>query len=128
MPSDDRHVAVATWGDIDGAPEASGVAKQRVAMIFTEQSWDYVVWVPHWLLEDGDKDIATVTNSDHLAVGDVEDYSAKAWRLIQRHRERSPESFLPKSQVIVFERLRGVETIETPQTGLSAFARGGSDA
>lgn len=124
MPgSDDRHVLVAAWADIDAAPDASDRAKQRVATIVSEQAWDHVVWLPTWLLDDADKDIATVENSDHLAVGDVEDYSTKAWQLTQRHREGAPESFLPKSQVVVFERLRGVETIATPQAGLSAFAR-----
>jgi hypothetical protein len=122
----DRHIAVASWGDIDAAPEASPRAKQRVATIITEQSWDHVVWLPSWLLEDSDKDIETVEASDHLAVGDVEDYSDKAWEFTQTHRTALPQ-FLPKSSVVVFERVRGVEEIATPQTGLAAFA-GGDDA
>ncbi|AJF28133.1 hypothetical protein SG26_20515 (plasmid) [Haloarcula sp. CBA1115] len=119
----DSHIAVSSWDDIDAAPEASSRVKQRVATIFTEQSWDHVVWLPSWLLEDSDKDIETVDASDHLAVGDVEDYSDKAWKFEQPHRN-GLGGYLPKSSVVVFERVRGVEEIATPQTGLAAFARG----
>lgn len=125
--SDARYVYVGEWADIERTPE-SGISdrdKQRVATIFTEQSWDHVVWIPGWLLED--KDVETVESSDHLAVGDVDDYSEKAWRLWQPHRNEGaiePNEFLPKSEVVVFERARGVETIETPQQGLAAFAGG----
>lgn len=121
-----RHIAVASWDDIDTAPEASPRAKQRVATIFTDQSWDHVVWLPSWLLEDSDKDIETVEASDHLAVGDVEDYSDDAWEFEQPHRN-GLGGYLPKSSVVVFERVRGVEEIATPQKGLTAFA-GGNDA
>ncbi|GAA3882728.1 hypothetical protein [Haloarcula argentinensis] len=122
----DRHIAVSSWDDIDAAPEASPRAKQRVATIITEQSWDHVVWLPSWLLEDSDKDIETVEASDHLAVGGVEDYSDDAWQFAQTHRNVLPE-FLPKSSVVVFERARGVEEISTPQTGLTAFAGDADD-
>ena len=122
----DRHIAVAQWADIDAAPDLDGPAKQRVATIFTEQAWAHVVWVPTWLLEDTDKTIETVAASDHLAVGAVEDYSAKAWQLTQPHIQAGTGGeFLPKSSVVVFERVHGVDTIETPQTGLGAFAGGG---
>jgi hypothetical protein len=120
----DRHIAVSSWGDIDTAPEASPRAKQRVAAILSEQSWDHVVWLPSWLLEDSDKDIETVEASEHLAVGDVEDYSEKAWQFTQTHRTVLPQ-FLPKSSVVVFERVRGVNEIATPQTGLAAFVGDG---
>ena len=116
----DRHVTVSDWADLKGAPEASEGAKHRVATIFTEQEWDAVVWIPEWLLEDDEKDIETVESSAHLAVGDVEDYSEKAWEFTQTHRNVLPQ-FLPKSSVVVFERPGGVEEIETPQTGLAAF-------
>ena len=109
---DDRHIAVATWDDIDAAPEVSGRDKQHVATIFTEESWDYVVWLPDWLLEE--KDVET-RGSTNLLVGDLEDYSERAWRIEQRFRDdMDPTAFLPKSRAVVFERVRGVETIETP--------------
>lgn len=122
-----NHLIVAGWDDIDRATEPTDRDKQRVASIFSEQSWDYVVWIPTWLLDDADKDVETVEASTHLAVGDVEDYSDKAWRLHQPHRNSGidePKAFLPKSSVVVFERARGVEAIETPQQGLGAFADG----
>lgn len=125
----DRHIVVAEWADIERAPEADDRAKQRVATIFTEQSWDHVVWVPAWLLDE--KRVGTVQGSDHLAAGTVEDYSEKAWRLNQRHLTQTawedPREFLPKSQVVVFERADGIEAIATPQRGLDAFERGGCD-
>lgn len=125
--SDARHVLVNGWEPIEHAPEPAltDKDKQRVATIFTEQSWDHVMWTPEWLLEDEDKDIETVESSEHLAVGDVVDYSEKAWQFTQPHREHSPGGYLPKASVVVFERATGVETIETPQTGLAAFAGGG---
>lgn len=134
MPSDahrDRHVIVSEWADIDRAPQVADRDKQRVATILSEQSWEHVVWIPQWVLDDSDKDIETVEASDHLAVGDIEDYSEKAWEFVQPHRQDPngvPGGYLPKSAVVVFERLRGVETIETPQQGLDAFAGGGGRA
>lgn len=131
MPDPGTHVIVREWTDIDRAPDTiSGVDKQRVATILSKQSWDHVVWVPTWLLEDGEKDIETVESSDHLAVGDVTDYSEKAWQFVQPHRDGQdglgdPGGYLPKSQVVVFERSHALETVDTPQADLSAF--GGSD-
>lgn len=120
-----NHVVVSRWVDIESARGLDSIAKQRVATIFSEQSWDYVVWIPEWLLdEDGDRDIQTVENSDCLAVGDVVDYSAKAWALRQRHVSGEDIEYLPKSQVVVFERASGVDEIQTPQAGLDAFAGG----
>ena len=121
LSATDRHISVSEWDDIDSAPKVSEAAKQRVATIFSEQSWDHVVWIPAWLLKDGDKDIETVESSDHLAVGDVDDYSEKAWEFTQTHRNVLPQ-YLPKSSVVAFERVRGVEEITTPQMGLASFA------
>lgn len=125
--ADARHYPVAEWADIDAADRPSERAKQRVATILSEQSWDYVVWIPEWLLEDDDKDIETVESSAHLAVGEIDDYSEKAWRFTQPHRSGDPGGYLPKSSVVVFDRVRGVESIETPQQGLAAFAGGDRD-
>ena len=117
------HIIVSDWDDIEHAPEASARDKQRVATIFSEQSWDYVVWIPEWLTDE--KAVETVEASDHLAVGDVDDYSTKAWQLWQPHRfdgRREPSAFLPKSSVIVFERATDVDAIETPQVGLTEWS------
>lgn len=124
----DRYHLVSEWSDIESAPDVSDRDKQLVATILSEQAWDHIVWIPEWLLED--KDVETVESSDHLAVGDVDDYSEKAWKFTQPHLRDGypPKLYLPKSQVVVFERVRGVEEVQTPQTGLAAFDGGGSDA
>jgi len=124
MTTSSRHIVVGEYANIESAPDVDDRDKHRVATIFTEQEWDYVVWVPGWLLED--KDVETVEASDHLAVGDVVDYSERAWAISQPHLH-TPESteFLPKSQAVIFERLPDVEAVETPQSGLAAFAGGG---
>jgi hypothetical protein len=114
-------IPVTNWDTIDAADTLDDPEKQRVATIFTESSWDIVVWIPEWLLEDKD-DIATVESAAQLAVGRIEDYSEKAWKFEQRHGDLTTEEFLPKSSVVVFSRVRGVEEIETPQQGLDAFA------
>ena len=116
-----QHIAVGEWSDIARADGVGQRDKQRVATIFSEDAWDTVIWLPDWILEDSDKDLGTVEASDHIAVGDVEDYSEKAWQFVQPHRKGDPGGYLPKSQVVVFERVPGVETIETPQHGLSDF-------
>jgi hypothetical protein len=111
--------------DIDAAPQAvDGVEKEHVAAVFRNQSWTYVVWIPDWLLEESgdDRDIETLENSDHLAVGDVSDYSDKAWRFSQPHRKGDPGGYLPKSQVVVFERMDGLDDLDTPQKGLTDYA------
>ena len=118
------HILVSDWEDIERAIDINERDKQRVATILSEQSWDYVVWIPEWLLED--KNVETVEVSDHLAVGDIDDYSTKAWEFRQRHLTRNgdyPADFLPKSQVVVFERGAGVDAIETPQVGLTEWSR-----
>jgi hypothetical protein len=120
-------IPVTNWDTIDAAEALSDPEKQRVATIFTEQSWDVVVWLPEWVLEDK-SDIQTVESADRLAVGRIEDYSEKAWQFEQRHAGLSTEEFLPKSAVVICSRVRGVEAIETPQQGLDAFAgAGGTD-
>jgi hypothetical protein len=118
-------IPVTNWDTIDAADALDDPEKQRVATIFTEQSWDIVVWIPEWLLEDK-SDIATVESAAQLAVGRIEDYSEKAWKFEQRHGDLTTEEFLPKSSVVVFSRVRGVNEIETPQQGLDAFASAGS--
>jgi len=121
---DDYHIVVSSYADIDNARRVSGAEKQRVADLFSSTSWDHIVWFPTWLLEDGDKDIETVEASDHLAVGTCEDYSAKAVRFYQPHRKdesADPGGYAPKKSVIWFERLPSLETLETPQKGLTDF-------
>jgi hypothetical protein len=119
----EARIPVGSYEAIDAVNELSEVEKQRVATLISEQSWNNIVWIPEWLRSE--KDIVTVESADHLAVGRIEDYSEKAWRFEQRHDDISTDEFLPKSATVVFERMRGVEAIETPQQGLDAF---GGDA
>jgi hypothetical protein len=125
-----RHVVVSDAAGLERAHDCvPEPARQRVATIFTEQSWDHVVWLPEWLLENDDKDVEPVSESAQLAVGEVTDYSEKAWKLLQPHRHNATwGDYLPKSAVVVFERGAGVEAVKTQQAGLTAFADGGDDA
>ena len=119
------HVSVGSWTDIDAAPDAvSGRDKELVASVFREQEWEHVVWIPDWLLDDADRDIELVESSDNVAVGDVSDYSEKAWRFSQPHLETATDdatTYLPKSQVVVFERLGDLDGLKTPQRGLTDY-------
>lgn len=121
------HILVGEWSDIDGAPNAvSGREKQLIASIFRKQEWQHIVWIPTWLLDDADREIGLVESSDHVAVGDVTDYSEKAWQFTQPHLETPTDdatSYLPKSQVVVFERLGDLDDLRTPQTGLMEYSQ-----
>ncbi|OYR64123.1 hypothetical protein [Halorubrum ezzemoulense] len=121
----DGYHLVREWSDIAAATKPSGRDKQRVATLL-EEGRNCVVWVPTWLLDAEDNDIATVEASEHLAVGGVEDYSEKAWSFTQSTTDGSAV-FLPKSAVVLFERGEGVESIETPQRGLASFEEAQSD-
>jgi hypothetical protein len=118
------HVVVGSWNDIDDAPGVvSGRDKDLVASVFRDQNWTYVVWIPDFILDDADRDVDLVESSDHLAAGGVSDYSDKAWKFSQPYRETATDdatSFLPKSQVVVFERLDDLD-LNTPQQGLTDF-------
>ena len=122
--TDGYHV-VREWSDIATASKASDRDKQRVATLL-EEGRNCVVWLPTWLLDAEDKDVKTVEASEHLAVGGVEDYSEKAWSFTQSTTD-GPAVFLPKSAVVLFERGEDVESIETPQRGLTSFKEAQSD-
>lgn len=115
----DRHVIAGGWDAIDAAPEVDGREKHRIATIFTDQSWEFVVWLPEWLTDD--KEIEPVGGSQQLFVGNVFDHSKKAWLVKQPQYTGQPDSFIPKSQAVIFERPQGTDRIETPQAGLSSF-------
>lgn len=117
---DDYHIVVSSFADVDVARRLSGQEKQRVADLFSSTSWDHVVWFPDWLLEDDDKDIETVEASDHLAVGTCKDYSEKAVQFSQPHRDGAG-GYAPKQSIVWFERGPSLETLETPQKGLTDF-------
>jgi len=121
----DGYHLVREWSDIAAASKPSGRDKQRVATLL-EEGRNCVVWVPTWLLDAEDNDVATVEASEHLAVGGVEDYSEKAWSFTQSTTDGSAV-FLPKSAVVFFERGEDVESIETPQRGLASFEEAQGD-
>jgi len=120
---------VEAWRDIDGHPDLTGQEKDRVAQVFKETEWEAVIRIPEWLAEDDDRELIPLEASDRLYVGNVSDYSEKAWKFTQPHTDKGSQrddgTFLPKSEVVVFERGSSLE-IETPQQGLTEYA-GGSD-
>ena len=121
-----RRIYVQEWADLQQADDPSDAELKRVASVFSRKSWDFVIWVPSWVLDDEDKEIETVASSDHLVGADgVEDYSEKAWQIYQRSCPWG--EYLPKSAVWVFERAEGIESIDTPQADLTAFG-GEADA
>jgi hypothetical protein len=120
----DGYYLVREWSDIAAASKPSDRDKQRVATLL-EEGRNCVVWLPAWLLDEEDKNVETVEASEHLAVGGVEDYSEKAWSFTQSITDGSV--FLPKSTVVLFERGEDVESIETPQRGLSSFEEAQGD-
>jgi len=126
---DENVTVVGAWRDIDGNPALTGQEKDRVAQVFKETEWDAVVMIPEWLAEDEDRHLTSLEAADRLYVGNVSDYSEKAWKFTQPHIDGGPQlndgAFLPKSEVVVFERGSSLE-IEMPQQGLTEFA-GGSD-
>lgn len=68
--------------------------------------------------------IEQVEGSSHLAVGVCEDYSEKAWWFYQPHRaddSDDPGGYLPKSQVVVFETVGPLSSLNGPQSGLADF-------
>ena len=115
---------VGAWRDIDGHPALTGQEKDRVAEVFKQTEWEVLVMIPEWLAEDDDRDLVPLEASDRLYVGNVNDYSEKAWRFTQPHTDEGSQwddgTFLPKSEVAVFERGASLE-IEAPQQGLTEY-------
>ena len=118
---------VEAWRDIDGHPDLTGQEKDRVAQVFKETEWETILRIPEWLAEDDDRELISLKAADRLYVGNVSDYSDKAWKFTQSHTDEGPQrndgAFLPKSEVAVFERGSSLE-IETPQQGLTEYAGG----
>lgn len=126
------HIDVTEWADIDAAPSVvDGREKDLVAQLCRNglpHDYEHVVRVPDFKLEELDDEIAFVENSDRLAIGVCEDYSAKAWRLTQPHRRDDVAdygTYLPKSWTVVFETGEGIADLDSPQQGLECFAAGG---
>lgn len=120
------HVTVNDWNDIDAAPDqVCGQDKDRIAALFRDglaDGADAIGWFPDFVLDDDDRDVDLVENSDHLAMGSVEDYSDDAWRFTQPHLSGKRDAlFAPKSWTVMFERGSRMEDLETPQSGLGDF-------
>jgi len=116
------HVRAREFEDLAADDRVPERLRTRIAGLLSD-GVAHVVFCPAWVAEDPDKAIRWVkgsaTERGRLAVGRVESYSAKAWRLRQPTADEA--AFLPKSQITVFETAPGVETIDSPQRGLGAF-------
>lgn len=122
------HVEVQDWKDIDQAPDkVSGQAKDLVAQLFRDglpHDYEAIVWLPDFKVDELEGELELVEKSDHLAVGMVEDYSDKAWRVTQPHRKNDVEDYgiyAPKSWTIVFEKGGRLDDLDRPQAGLTDF-------
>lgn len=112
---------VSSYADLDANSKISSRGADMIAQLFNDGT-DTVVFVPKWLTDNKDIDPVRVSGGgETLFVGEITDYSSKAWRFEQH--EMDPV-FLPKSQVHVFRRT--TERIETPQHSLYAFEDGDS--
>lgn len=113
---------VARYEDLEGV-NLSSRGKDRVIQELHSGEYDIVVWVEGWLLREEDKHYETLESADRLlgAVEVVESRSGKAWGIIQQEGEEP--DWAPKSCSEVYKRHpnRGIEEINTPQTGLQEF-------
>lgn len=122
---DDYHIVVSDFADVDSARKLTGREKELAVELFETTDWDHIVWFETWLLQDDDKDIATVEGSENLAVGVCEDYSEKAVRFYQPQREDDvgdPGGYAPKKCIVWLERSENMDGLETPQGRLGDFA------
>lgn len=91
---------VASYGDLIKHPEL-GVQTADAVAYELESGADFVAWVPEWLSDS--KPIAPSDLHAQVVAGDVEAETEKAYLV----STEAGESWLPKSQIYVFERVDG---------------------
>jgi len=106
-------IEVETAADLESVP---GREAEVVATLLTDGA-PGVVWMQSWLA--GEKDLHAAENHPQVVAGDIEDYSAKAWKVTQRGSGNS--DYVPKSASEAFALADGTDTVETPQAGLGSF-------
>ena len=109
-----RKVTVNTYTDVADRDDIDTRTADNIITLLND-GLRRVVHVPTWIIDEND--IPTVTIDDNLAAGELEDHSDKSLRLTHG----GDPHYLPKSQVIVFERAENYHTIESPQTDLGGF-------
>lgn len=111
--SGDAITRVETAADLAVVP---GRDAETVATLLSEGA-PGVVWVQAWLA--GEKDLSAAENHPQVFVGQIEDYSAKAFKVTQRGSENS--AYVPKSASEAFVLADGTDAVATPQRGLDSF-------
>lgn len=114
-PDTDREHTVSDWHDIDSIPELETREKERIAHVLTDGEYDVVMWIPQWVYESEETDIETLSATQQLLTGTINDYSADAWAVEQSGRS----FFIPKSESYVFR--SSDSDIDSPQQKLGGF-------
>ena len=109
-----RKITVNTYNDVAEHNDIDTRTADNITTLLKEQL-RRIVHVPTWIIDEND--IPTTTIDDNLVAGEIEDHSEKSLRL----SHGGEPHYLPKSQVLVFERAENYQDIESPQTDLGGF-------
>lgn len=114
--SDEIHT-VDDYDDLVAVDRISERQRTQIASTLSDGA-TAVVWLPEWLVKEGDKDIVPLHAHPQLYAGAVMDYSDRAFHVAQ---PEGTAAYVPKSEAEVFRLAEGVDHVETPQTGLGSF-------
>jgi len=106
---------VETADDLSAIP---GRDREAVATLLSEGA-PGVIWLQSWLA--GEKSLTAAENHPQVYVGEIVNYSEKAFQVNQP--ELGNSDYVPKSASEAFVLADGVDTVETPQSGLDRFER-----
>jgi len=104
---------VETAADLESIP---GRDREAVATLLSEGA-PGVVFLQSWLA--GEKSLTPTNAHPQLFVGEVENYSEKAYQVNQP--ELGNSDYVPKSASEASVLAEGVDHVETPQQGLGEF-------
>jgi len=111
--SDGPITEVETAADLSAIP---GRDREAVATLLSEGA-PGVVFLQSWI--SGEKSLEATNAHPQLYVGEVENYSEKAYQVNQP--ELGNSDYVPKSASEAFVLADGVDSVETPQQGLGEF-------
>ena len=106
---------VETAADLEAIP---GRDREAVATLLSEGA-PAIVWLQSWLSDS--KALSPTENHPQVYVGEVENYSEKAYQVNQP--ELGNSDYVPKSASEAFVLADGVDAVDTPQRGLGDFDR-----
>ena len=106
---------VETADDLEPIPARD---REAVATLLSEGA-PGVIHMQSWL--SGEKSLTAAENHPQVYVGEIENYSEKAFQVNQP--ELGNSDYVPKSASEAFVLAEGVDTVETPQSGLADFER-----